>query len=669
MRELVTLLNQYNYEYYTLADPTITDHEYDRLYDELVDLEKELGDVLADSPTRKVGGETLSKFPTHQHLNPLWSLDKAQNEAELDDWYQRTVRLIRDYNRNNGTNLSEQPRLVLEQKFDGLTVNLTYENGILTKATTRGNGIAGEMIYDTVRVIPTIPLSIPEHEGTFEFQGEAIMPLSALLRYNEQNDPPLANARNGVAGALRNFRNDQVKKRGIDAYFYHVNYASARTFSTHEEMLQFLKDQKLKVHPYSKVFDSLAALKEEITSFTATRDTLDYEIDGLVVKIDDIPIREILGYTAKFPRWAVAWKFEAVEVETKLIDVIWNVGRTGVLTPAAKLEPVQVAGVTVQNATLNNIDDIRRKGLEFAIGKLVRLRRSNDVIPQILGLVEDEATSNEDVTHQIIPPAHCPACGTELEWEGIHLFCPNSLSCKPQLVRLLAHFASRDAMDIEGFSEKTAGQLIDELGITDLADLYALTYDQLIGLERFGKKKAENLLQAIESSKQMPLHRFVYALGIHNVGKETAKDLAKTYQNIQNLMTASEEDLMQVEGIGNIVAHSIVHFFQSDRVQHSLALMFERGVMPLPEEGQDLASIKENPFKGKTVVITGTLESMSRDEASKRIEALGGKVAGSVTKNTDLLIAGAKAGSKLKKAQELGITIIGDESELLSMLS
>lgn len=669
MRELVELLNQYNYEYYTLAEPTVPDHVYDALYDELVKLEKELGEVLPDSPTRKVGGETLSKFPPHQHLNPLWSLDKAQNFGELDEWYQRTIRLIQEYNREHGTSLPERPTLVLEQKFDGLTINLTYENGILTKATTRGNGVVGEMIYDTVRVIPTIPLSIADQTGTYEFQGEAIMPLSALKTYNEQHEIPLANARNGVAGALRNFNNDQVRKRKIDAFFYHVNYSSHRSFATHTEMISFLKSQKMKVNPYLKVFSSLEELKEEIASFEKIRGQLDYDIDGLVIKINEIPIREALGYTAKFPRWAVAWKFPAVEVTTRLIDVIWNVGRTGVLTPAAKLEPVQVAGVTVQNATLNNIDDIRRKGLEYAIGKLVRLRRSNDVIPQILSLAvpEEEAEQNEE--SKIIPPTHCPACGTELEWDGIHLICPNSLSCKPQLVRLIAHFASRDAMDIEGFSEKTAEQLIDDLGISDLADLYSLTFDQLIGLERFGKKKAENLLAAIEGSKRVSLGRFIYALGIHNVGKETAKDLARTFKTLDNLMKATPEELMQIEGIGGVVAASIRHFFQSERVQKSIRTMLELGVTPLPEEVQDISEIRENPFKGKTVVITGTLTSMSRDEASKRIEALGGKVAGSVTKNTDLLIAGAKAGSKLKKAQELGIEIIDDEAEFLKMLS
>lgn len=366
----------------------------------------------------------------------------------------------------------------------------------------------------------------------------------------------------------------------------------------------------------------------------------------------------------------IAWKFEAEEVETKLLDVIWNVGRTGVLTPAAKLAPVQVAGVTVQNATLNNIDDIRRKGLEYALGKEVRLRRSNDVIPQILGLADEaDGELTADEASKIVPPTHCPACGTELEWEGIHLLCPNTLSCKPQLVRLIAHFASRDAMDIAGFSERTAEQLIDELGVSDLADLYALTYEQVVGLERFAHKKAENLLQAIEGSKHIPLHRFLFALGIHNVGKETAKDIAKRFQTLDQVMQASEEAFMQVDGVGAIVAHSIHHFFHSERMQHSLTRMLARGVVPLPEVGQDMTAIADNPFKGKTVVITGTLESMSREEVGKKIEALGGKVTSSVSKNTDLLIAGAKAGSKFQKAQELGIVIVDDETVLLAMLS
>lgn len=669
MRELVDLINRYNYEYYTLGESTISDHEYDLLYDELAELEKITGIVLPDSPTRKVGGEILSKFLPHEHRNPLWSLDKAQSFSELEDWYDRTRRLIREYNRENGTNLPEEPTLVLEQKFDGLTINLTYENGILTKAATRGNGVVGEMIYDTVRVIPTIPLSIPARDGIYEFHGEAIMPLSALREYNETHEVPLANARNGVAGALRNLNNDKVRERKIDAFFYSVNYASERTFETHTEMIQFLKDQRMKVNPYMKVFTNLEDLKAEIEAFTEIRHTLDYEIDGLVIKINEIPVREALGYTAKFPRWAIAWKFKAEEVTTTLLDVIWNVGRTGVLTPAAKLEPVHVAGVTVQNATLNNIDDIRRKGLEYAIGKQVRLRRSNDVIPQVLGLAEEEESTDTSEENRIIPPTHCPACGTELEWDGIHLICPNSLSCKPQLVRLLAHFASRDAMDIEGFSERTAEQLIDELSLNDIARLYSLTFEELVGLERFGKKKAENLLQAIERSKEIPLSRFIYALGIHNVGKETAKDLARTFKTLENLMNATEEQLTLIPGIGSVVAASIVHFFRAEHVKNSIATMLELGVHPLPEKEMELSEIKDNPFKGKTVVLTGTLESMSRDEAAKRIEALGGKVTNSVSKNTDILIAGAKAGSKLKKAQELGITIIDKEEEFLKMLS
>lgn len=664
MKRLVELLNRYNYEYYTLGQPTVSDAEYDRLYDQLVRLERQTGVTLPDSPTRKVGGELLSGFEPHAHLHPLWSLDKAQTVGELEEWYSRVLRLIREYNMTADEKLPERPTLVLEQKYDGLTINLTYENGLLTKATTRGNGVVGEMVYDTVKVIPTIPLSIPEKEGTFEFQGEAIMPISALKRYNERHpDTPLANPRNGVAGAIRNQRNDEVRKRGIDAFFYHVNYSDRRSFATHTEMLQFMREQKLKVNPYLKVFNTLEEVKAEIEAFKEKRFSLDYEIDGLVIKINEIPIREVLGYTAKFPRWAVAWKFEAVEVTTTLLQVVWNVGRTGVLTPAAKLEPVQVAGVTVQNATLNNMDDIRRKGLEYAVGRKVRLRRSNDVIPQILGLAEgeEEIVSEE---HRIIPPTHCPACGTELEWDGIFLYCPNSLSCKPQLVRLLVHFACRDAMDIEGFSEKTAEQFIDDLSVADIADLYTLTFEDLIRLERFGQKKAENLLSAIERSKEIPLNRFLYALGIHNVGKETAKLLASHFHTLENLFTATEEELMDIEGIGPIVAESIVRFFHSERVLRSIERMLRLGVHPIPHEERK-EEIQDNPFKGKNIVLTGRLESLSRDEATKIIESLGGKVVGSVSKKTDLVIAGEEAGSKLTKAKELGIPIIEGEELLL----
>lgn len=664
MERLVALLNQYNYEYYTLGEPSVSDAEYDALYDQLVRMEEETGIRLPDSPTRKVGGELLPGFTPHTHLHPLWSLDKAQTAGELEEWYARILRLIREYNMTADEKVPERPTLVMEQKYDGLTINLTYENGILTKAATRGNGVVGEMVFDTVKVIPTVPLSIPEKEGTFEFQGEAVMPISALRRYNALHpESPLANPRNGVAGALRNQRNDEVRKRGIDTFFYHVNYTDRRTFSTHLEMIQFMRDQKLKVNPYLKLFHTLEEVKEEIRAFTERRFTLDYEIDGLVIKVNELPLREVLGYTAKFPRWAVAWKFEAIEVVTTLHDVVWNVGRTGVLTPAAKLEPVQVAGVTVQNATLNNLDDIRRKGLEYAIGRKVRLRRSNDVIPQILGLAEGEAEEAAE-EHRIVPPTHCPACGTPLEWDGIFLFCPNSLSCKPQLVRLLAHFAGRDAMDIEGFSEKTAAQLIEELSITDIADLYEIDFEDLIELERFGKKKAENLLQAIERSKEIPLHRFLFALGIHNVGKETAKLLAARFTTLERLMEASEEELMGIEGIGPVVAENIATFFRSERVKRSIGKMLSLGVHPLPHEAAQQA-IEENPFLGKSVVLTGTLETLSREEAAKIIESLGGKVVGSVSKKTDLVIAGEKAGSKLEKARELGIPVLEGEELLL----
>jgi DNA ligase (NAD+) len=505
LNALTRQLNTYNYYYYTLDDPQISDAEYDRLYDELVRLEKELGMVLPDSPTRKVGGEVLPHFSPHRHLNPLWSLDKAQTMADLDDWHQRTLRLIQAYNQEHPDAGLPQPEFTLEQKYDGLTIVLTYEDGVLTKAASRGNGVVGEMIYGTVKVIPSIPLAI-EAKGVLEIQGEAIMPLSALSAYNETHDEKLKNARNGVAGALRNLNNDRVRERKIDAFFYHVNYTSGEPFDSQEAMMQFLREQRLKVNPYFKKFSNLSDLKEEIEAFSQHRHGLDYEIDGLVIKINQTVIREALGYTAKFPRWAVAWKFEASEEETRLVDVVWNVGRTGKLTPLARLEPVEIGGVTVSNATLNNMDDIRRKGLTHAVGMMIRIRRSNDVIPEILGLADPDSPEQG---REVVLPDVCPSCGGELEQRGAHLFCINALSCRPQLVGRLKHFASRDAMDIEGFSEKTAEQLIEAGYLRDIADIYRLRYEDLIHLERFAAKKAGNLLDAIENSKTRALDRFI----------------------------------------------------------------------------------------------------------------------------------------------------------------
>ncbi|PDO11152.1 MAG: DNA ligase (NAD(+)) LigA [Candidatus Reconcilbacillus cellulovorans] len=660
MKRLVEEISRHDYYYYTLDDPQISDAEYDRLYDRLVELERETGVVLPDSPTRRVGGELLSGFEPHRHRARLWSLDKAKDAGELRAWAMRVQKTVRDYNAAYPDDPLPPPRYVVELKFDGLSINLTYDRGRLVQAATRGNGEVGEAILPQVRTIRSIPLRIPFEDGLFEVQGEAIMYLSVLEEYNKTAAEPLKNARNAAAGALRNLDPRVTAERKLDAFFYQVGYAEGVSFRDHEAMIRFLRENRLKVHPYLKVFDSIEAVLEEIENVARTRHSFDYLIDGVVVKIADMRTREVLGYTEKFPRWAIAWKFEAEETTTVLRDVQWNVGRTGKLTPVATVEPVEIGGVTVRQCTLNNWGDIERKRLTRALGREIRIRRSNDVIPEILGLVEGEPDGGE-----VRLPDRCPACGSELEWRGAHLYCPNRLGCKPQAVGRLVHFASRNAMDIETFSEATAEQLYDELGVRSPADLYALTYEQLVRLERFGDKKARNLLDAIERSKTRDLASFLFALGIPNTGVATAKELAERFGGLDAVMAATREDLLAIPDIGDVVADSIVAFFRDPVALDEIARMRAAGVSPKTPEWA--ATPQSGAFAGKTVVLTGTLRSMTRDEATRRLEAAGAKVAGSVSRKTDFVIAGENAGSKLAKARELGVEVI-DEERFLEML-
>lgn len=662
MEQLIEQLNQYNYHYYTLDQPLVSDKEYDRLYDELTALEAQTGVQLPDSPTLRVGGELLDGFKPHRHLAPLWSLDKAQNEEQLLLWNGRVQRLIQDYNTKHPENPLPAPSYAIELKFDGLTLNLTYTDGKLVQASTRGNGVVGEGILAQVKTIKSVPLSIPYQDGTIEVQGEGIMNLSVLAKYNETAAEPLKNARNAAAGALRNLNPRTTAERKLSAFFYNVGYSDGIEFASHQEMMSFLRDNRFKVNPYVSYHDDFSSVMDTLHSIVETRSSLDYLIDGAVIKLTDMRTREVLGYTDKFPRWAVAFKFEAEETTTVLESVTWNVGRTGKITPLAKVEAVELAGVTVQNCTLNNIGDIERKNLKFALGTRVFIRRSNDVIPEILGKVTEEQDGQE-----IIYPESCPACGFPLEQRGAHLFCNNSLDCKPQIVSRITHFASRDAMDIETFSEKTAEQLHDELQVHEAADLYSLTFEDLIKLDRFGEKKANNLLAAIEQSKGRDLSSFLYALGIPNTGKSTTKVLADHFRSLAAVMAATEEELVSLPDIGGIVAESIVSFFADPFNQAGIQKMLELGVSP--KEPQAAAAVTDSFFSGKTVVLTGTLHQLGRDEATARLEALGAKVTGSVSKKTDLVIAGEKAGSKLTKAQELGIPVIEDENEFIRLLN
>ncbi|SCG82080.1 NAD-dependent DNA ligase LigA [Proteiniborus sp. DW1] len=653
IKELVDILNELNYYYYTLDSPKVSDKEYDLLYDELLSLESETGIILPDSPTQRVGGEPLEKFEKHRHLGSLWSLDKGQSFGELRSWDQRVRKLIEQYNLVHDEKLP-QPTYVMELKFDGLTINLTYMDGKLAQGATRGNGITGEAILPQLKTIKSIPLSI-DHKGTIEVQGEGLMPLSALEKYNENAAEPLKNARNAAAGALRNLDPKITAERNLIAYFYNIGYTESLNFNTHVEMIEFLKENRFPVNEYFRLFNSIEEVIEEIEKVKEDRKGLDILTDGLVIKINDMRTRDALGYTQKFPRWAIAYKFEAEEVTTKLLGIEWNVGRTGKVTPTALLEPIDIGGVTVKRATLNNWDDIQRK--KVAIGCRVWIRRSNDVIPEIMGIVEE---AQEDIT-EIAKPEKCPSCNSELVQNGVHMFCPNSLSCKPQLVSRLVHYASRDAMNIEGFSEKTASQLFEEIDLKDIPGLYELKFEDLINLERFGPKKAQNLLDAIEKSKDCSLDSFVYALGIPNVGRKTATDLADEFKSLDKIMVATYEELIKVPDIGDIIANSIIEFFHDEKILDSINKLLSEGIN-IKYEHEEIE--QESIFTGKTVVITGTIEGFSRSQAEALIKKMGGKTSGSVSKRTDYVIVGEDAGSKADKARELGIKIITGEEFL-----
>ena len=649
IEELVELLNRYAYEYYSLDRPSVTDKEYDLKYDELKELENETGYVLPYSPTQRVGDVVLEGFRKYIHKARLWSLDKAQSMEEIKEWHNRNVKFVNEMN-DRGENLPPL-RYVITKKFDGLTINLTYnEEGILEVAATRGTGETGEDVTAQVKTIKEIPLKTSIGD-LFEVHGEAIMTQEAFDKYNSISETPLKNLRNGAAGALRNLNVKETARRGLSAFFYDVGYKEGNAFKTYEEMLKFIKEKGLPMDEYIRYATTLEEVEKYIKEIEAMRFDLNYDIDGVVVAVDDMRTRELLGYTVKFPKWAIAFKFEAQEATTTLLDVEWNVGRSGRVGPTAILEPIELAGVTVKRATLNNMDDIRRKGVR--IGADVFVRRSNDVIPEIMGVVESTIEGSKEIN----APKLCPSCGSHLDLDGAHYFCENTLSCKPQMVKSIVHFASREAMNIAGFSEKTAEQLFEKLDIRSIADLYKLKKEELVTLDKFGEKKAQNLLDAVEKSKTSELYRFIYALGIPNVGVKTAKDLVDKFKSIDGLKEATFEELISVSDVGDIVAKCVLEFFHEEKVINTINELLELGINPIYEEKE----VIESGFSGKIVVVTGTMQKYSRSEIKSKLESLGAKVSGSVSKKTDYVIAGEEAGSKLTKAQELGVTVLTED--------
>lgn len=642
MTSLKDRLNNLAYRYYVLDDPAVSDAEYDALYDKLVALEKSTGVVLPDSPTRRVGGKPLSKFEQVRHLGRLYSLDKCKTREELRAWMDKL--------RVDG----RMPRVSVEYKFDGLTINLTYRDGKLVQAATRGDGVTGEVVTEQVKTIRSVPLSIP-YKGVLEVQGEGIMRLSALEEYN--SDPtvtPLKNARNAAAGAIRNLDPAQTAKRKLEVVCYNVNYIEGRRFDSGSEMMAFLKEQKFKVSDMYVLADDEETVFGTLDKIESVRPSLDFLIDGAVVKADDFAMREELGYTEKFPRWAMAFKFAAEEMTTTVRDVIWQVSRTGKLNPLAVLDPVDIGGVTVSRATLNNISEIRRK--DVRIGSRVFVRRSNDVIPEITGVAEQP----EDAV-EIEVPTVCPACGSPVEVRGVFAYCTDSEACEPALVSRFSHFVCRDAMDIEGLSDKTLELLYSEGKIRDFADLYSLSADDLTDLEGFKDKKTSNILAAIAASKHTELKRFLFAIGIPGIGKKAAAQLADAFGTLDAVERAQKEELTALDDFGEIMADNVIGFWRDPRRKAEVDRLIAAGIT------FEQRAKAEGAFSGKRVVLTGSLQRYTRSEAKKLIEERGGEVADGVSAKVNLVIAGEAAGSKLDKAKKLGIEII-DETQFVERL-
>lgn len=635
MQEIVKQLNQWAYEYYVLDKPTVADTQYDALYDQLVLLEKQTGVVLPDSPTHRVGGEPLKNFVQHKHLKRLYSLDKVQSFGELQEWMQKVNKAVGEV------------EFTVELKYDGLTINVTYEDGNFAGAATRGNGIVGEDVTEQVKTIKTVPLSIP-FKGKCELQGEGIMRLSALEKYNREHPKDiLKNARNAAAGAIRNLDPKVTAQRNLDVVFYSNGYEEGLQVHSQTQLVKFLQENGMLTNYVFKRAKTFEEVKAVINYIGEKRSSFDFLIDGVVIKINDFAVREKLGYTDKFPKWAIAYKFDAEQVTTRLNQVEWQVGRTGKLTPIGKLDAVELCGATIRRATLNNFGDILRKKLKTNV--LVFVRRSNDVIPEVLGAAEEGG-------EEIVKPTVCPACGFPLQEVGANLYCVNAENCRPQIVARLSHYCEKGACDIEGLSDKTVNLMVDKLDVRSVADLYRLTKEQLLTLEGFKDKKAQNVVDAVEKSKNVALPQFIYALGLDNVGTVTAKDLAAMFGSVDNLQKATMAQLTSIDGIGDVVAEGIVQYFKESQNLEIIRQLKEAGINP-----QMHLQEKKGPFLGKKVVLTGSLSHYTRSEASKIIESLGGEVSSTVSKTVNLVVAGEDAGSKLQKAQSLGIEIIDEQ--------
>ncbi|MGM7637116.1 NAD-dependent DNA ligase LigA [Bacillus sp. Hm123] len=659
VQELHNILNQYNYEYYVLDQPSVPDAEYDRLMQELIKIENDFPDLQTpDSPTQRVGGEVLEMFNKVRHDTAMLSLGNAFNEGDLRDFDRKVKQAIGE----------ESYAYVCELKIDGLAVSLKYEQGLFVQGATRGDGTTGEDITANLKTIRSIPLRINQ-PFTLEVRGEAFMPKQSFIALNaikdEKGEEPFANPRNAAAGSLRQLDPRIAASRNLDIFLYGVANPGETGVTSHSNGLDLLDDLGFKTNKKRKVCDNIDEVIDYVASWVDKRPSLPYEIDGIVIKVDSLEQQQELGATAKSPRWAIAYKFPAEEVVTKLMDITLSVGRTGVVTPTAILQPVRVAGTTVQRASLHNEDLIREKDIK--LGDYVVIKKAGDIIPEVVNVIAERRTGEEEEFHM---PTHCPECDGELVRleEEVALRCMNP-KCPAQIREGMIHFVSRNAMNIDGCGEKVVAQLYREQLIQDVSDLYKLTKEQLINLERMGEKSADNLLQAIKTSKENSLEKLLFGLGIRHVGAKAAKTLAQHFETMDALAEADFEQLTAIHEIGDKMAEAIVAYFHLPEVAELIEHLKAAGVN-MVYKGPKLAAVEQSDsfFAGKTVVLTGKLYQLTRNEAKERIEALGGKVSGSVSKKTDLVIAGEEAGSKLAKATELGIDV-WDEQKLLDELN
>ena len=651
VKDIQNLLNQYGYEYYVLDKPSVPDAEYDRLLQELLRLEEEYPEFkTADSPTQRIGGAPLTAFQKVTHRTPMLSLANAFNDDDLKDFDRRVKQAI-----------GSQYHYVCELKIDGLAISLQYEDGQLVLGATRGDGTIGEDITTNLRTIRSIPLRLKK-PLTLEVRGEAFMPKSSFESLNKKKEAageePFANPRNAAAGSLRQLDPKMAAERHLDIFLYGIGNVGQTGVTSHSNGLDLLDDLGLKTNKERKKANTIEEVIEYVHSWVEKRPNLAYDIDGIVIKVDSLDQQDELGTTAKSPRWAIAYKFPAEEVVTQLRDIELSVGRTGVITPTALLEPVRVAGTTVQRASLHNEDLIREK--DIRLGDFVVVKKAGDIIPEVVNVLLDRRTGDEAPYKM---PTHCPACESELVRleEEVALRCINP-KCPAQIREGLIHFVSRNAMNIDGLGERVITQLFQENLVQDVADLYSLQYEQLIQLERMGEKSVENLLKALESSKSNSLEKVLFGLGIRHVGEKAAKILAQRFESIENLIKANKEELTNVHEIGEKMAASVVAYFDNEEVLELIAELKDAGLLLIYTGPKAMNTAEMDTFfAGKTVVLTGKLHKMTRNEAKEKLEKLGASIAGSVSKKTDLVVAGEDAGSKLDKAQQLKIDIWNEE--------